>query len=111
MTSETNEADQVQAKLEADIQLAWQGLLAQEAGRLIVWSILEKCHLFETTYTGNAASNFLEGERSIGLKILQDYVLPAGMTKFTKILEEAEEREARIARALEEEDKDETPDT
>lgn len=108
--SEDTKVDEVQARLEADIQLAWEGLLAQEAGRLIVWSILEKCHLFDTTYTGNAASNFLEGERSIGLKLLQEFILPLGIKKFTRILEEAEEREDRIRRALEEEN-DENSDS
>lgn len=96
--------EKIDELLQRDIDIVWGELLRAPAGRLILWSILEKCHLFETTYTGNAASNFLEGERSVGLKILQERVFPLGMDIYTSMLLEAEAREKRLMDAIKAED-------
>jgi hypothetical protein len=75
---------------------AWAGLLSSDEGRLIAWSILDKCHVFSSTYTGNAASNFLEGERNVGLKVLKEHILPLGPQTLATMMEEAEDRFDRL---------------
>lgn len=93
-------AEKVEAALASELRTAWDAQLATEAGRLVIWSILAKCHLFETTYTGNALSNFLEGERSIGLHILADHVMPQGARFFSDMMIENERRMQRLEDAV-----------
>ena len=71
---------------------AWAGLLDTAEGRHIAWSMLDHCHVFSSSYTGNAASNFLEGERSVGLKILRDHILPHGPQVLATMMIEAQDR-------------------
>lgn len=86
-------------QLDREVSTAWAKLLATEEGRLIAWTILDKCHVFSSTYTGNAASNFLEGERNVGLKILQEHVLPFGPHALADMMQEAEDRYTRLQMA------------
>ena len=44
-------------------------LLADDAGRQFVWWLLEQTHVFQTSFTGNSTTFFLEGERNVGLKV------------------------------------------
>lgn len=40
-------------------------------GKRVLWHLLQGCHLFSPTYTGDALSGaFREGERNVGLRIL-----------------------------------------
>jgi len=41
-----------------------------ESGKRIYRHLLERCHVFSTTFTGNSKTFFLEGERNIGLYLL-----------------------------------------
>lgn len=97
---DTDVDDPVAEQLQRDLRAAWGKLLNDEAGRLVVWSILEKCHLYHTTYTGNADTNFREGERSVGLKILQEHIFPLGPEYLLKMQIEFQERVERIGIAL-----------
>jgi len=81
---------------EREIQNAWASLLSTESGRMVAWTILDHCHVFSTTYTGNAASNFLEGERSVGLKILKGQILPNGPHLLADMMVEADDRHDRL---------------
>lgn len=81
---------------EREIQNAWASLLSTESGRMVAWTILDHCHVFSTTYTGNAASNFLEGERSVGLKILKGQILPNGPRLLSDMMVEADDRHDRL---------------
>jgi len=79
-----------------EVQNAWAALLQTDQGRLIAWSILDECHVFSTTYTGNAASAFLEGERSVGLKILKGQIFPNGNHILGEMMDEASARHDRL---------------
>jgi hypothetical protein len=39
-------------------------------GKRVYKHLLERCHVFSTTFTGNSKTFFLEGERNIGLYLL-----------------------------------------
>lgn len=39
-------------------------------GKRVYKHILERCHVFHTTFTGSSKTFFLEGERNIGLYLL-----------------------------------------
>jgi hypothetical protein len=41
-------------------------------GRAWFYNLLESCHIFRCTFTGDAWDNFREGERNIGLVVLAD---------------------------------------
>lgn len=98
--SALNPQDAIEQRLaeliEREIQNAWAALLQTEAGRLIAWSILAECHVFSSTYTGNAASTFLEGERNVGLKILNGQILPNGPHLLAEMMTEADHRYERL---------------
>jgi len=82
--------------MQRETQNAWAALLQTEAGRLIAWSILADCHVFSSTYTGNAAQAFLEGERNVGLKILNGQILPNGPHLLAEMMTEADHRFERL---------------
>lgn len=39
-------------------------------GKKVFADLLSRCHVFQTTFTGNSKTFFLEGERNIGLYLL-----------------------------------------
>lgn len=95
--------EKVREHHEAQVRAAWGKILNDPLGRIAVWSILEKCHIFQTTYTGNADTNFLEGERSVGLKMLQEHIFPLGAEYLAQMMEENAARIAEIEMAIEQE--------
>lgn len=50
--------------------IAW--LLNDVRGRRLYWHWLGNAHIFKTSFTGNSETFFREGERNIGLKMLDD---------------------------------------
>jgi len=82
--------------LEREIHNAWAAFLSTEEGRMVAWTILDKCHVLSTTYTGNASSNFLEGERHVGLRLLKEHVLTLGPRILAQMMEEADDRFDRL---------------
>ena len=50
-----------------------RGIMSVSGGRQWMHEVLLRCHVFSSTYTGEALSAaFMEGERNIGLQILTD---------------------------------------
>lgn len=47
-------------------------ILRTGSGKRYIWWLLETCHMFSSTFTGNSMSAFLEGERNVGLRIFKD---------------------------------------
>lgn len=43
-----------------------------DSGKRFIWYVLSLAGIYQSTYTGNAESHFLEGRRSIGLDVLND---------------------------------------
>lgn len=53
-------------------------VLSTEQGRSYLYTILERCHIFHTSFVpGSPAADvaFREGERNVGLQILNDLML------------------------------------
>lgn len=100
MQDDTDRSDMLAAAtgalVDREIEAAWASMLKTEAGRLIAWSILDKCHVFSSTYTGNAGSNFLEGERAVGLKVLKQHIIPFGPHVLAEMMAEASDRHDRL---------------
>lgn len=57
------------------------------AGKRLIWHLLEQCHVFTSTFTGNSRTYFLEGKRSIGLYLLALMQMsgPEGLAEMQKI--------------------------
>ncbi len=47
-------------------------ILRSPEGKRYMWWMLETCHMFASTFTGNSTGNFMEGERNVGLRIFKD---------------------------------------
>jgi len=45
-------------------------IVSNKRGRRFVWSLLEKAGVFRSSFTGNSATFFNEGQRNIGLAVL-----------------------------------------
>lgn len=99
--TEMSPEEKAQAMLDDEIQLAWRGLVSQEAGRLILWSILDKCGCFAFPHYGNSTDTLMRGRQQIGAELLQDHVFPLGMAFYTDMLLEAEARDQRLQVAAE----------
>ena len=97
-------------KHERELANAWAWLIKQPAGRLVIWSLLDRCHILGSSFTANSAQAFLEGERNIGLVILKEYLLPFDAGVLGDLMREAQDRydhltavaEAEIKREQEE---------
>jgi hypothetical protein len=81
-------------RIKEDEDLAW--LLGDRRGRRIYWRIMSNCRVFNQSRDerGNDYTNFNEGKRSIGLKLLADLtrVKPEA---YTLIIKEAKEDELK----------------
>jgi len=67
-------------------------LMSAVAGRAWLFSLLEACHVFATSHTANALNTaFAEGERNIGLLILND-VMAACPDQYVVMMREANAR-------------------
>lgn len=49
-----------------------QALLKTEHGQRFLWRVIEQCKLFHSSFTGNSATFFNEGMRSIGLWLMDE---------------------------------------
>jgi hypothetical protein len=51
-------------------------LMSSAAGRQYVWDKLSECHIYVTTFNGDALqSAYMEGQRAIGLAMLSDLMI------------------------------------
>lgn len=95
---------------EKDVREAWHSVLSTREGRLVVWSILEECHLFQQTHHGHPLDGLRAGMREVGLRILNERVFPHDTRTFaTMQIEHAElmqriEREAALEAEKEQDD-------
>jgi len=78
-----------------------KGLMSLAAGRAWVLARLESCHIFAPSFSRNALDMaFAEGERNVGLQILND-IMSACPDRYADMMEERNERDAarRASRA------------
>ena len=64
-----DKARKLSAREQRELLTAVRALLTGEAGKLLVWWLLEQSHVFQNSFTGNSTTFFLEGERNVGLKL------------------------------------------
>jgi hypothetical protein len=58
------------ATVDAGNDFKW--LMSNKRGRRIIWRMLEKTGVFRTSFTGDSATFFNEGQRNIGLMLISD---------------------------------------
>ena len=59
----------IKEKDEAD-DLKW--VMSSKRGRRFVWKVLDRAGVYRSSFTGNSATFFNEGQRNIGLMLLAD---------------------------------------
>lgn len=59
-------------------------ILSTEQGKRFVWKLISRCGLFRTSFTGSSQTFFLEGERNIGLYVL-DLIMEADPEAYIKM--------------------------
>jgi len=62
-------------------------VLASESGRRFLWYLMDRAHVFRSSFTGNSETFFREGERSVGLFVLAG-VLDVGPEVFGRMQKE-----------------------
>lgn len=97
------EVDHIRRRMDERLNTYWLKMLDTEAGRAIAFDLLERCHVFRSSYTGNADTNFREGERNVGLHLLNTRILPNGASYLTRIIEEAADRQGELEEAIQRE--------
>lgn len=91
----------IREELDARLDRAWSGMLSTDDGRFIVHDLLTRiCGIYQSTFTGNNHGIHLEGRRSVGLEVLQSYVITHGSSLHGQMMIEADEREKMIAAAI-----------
>lgn len=56
-------------RIEAD-DFRW--LMEDKRGRRIMWRLLEKTRVYQSSFTGNSQTFFLEGTRNVGLMLISE---------------------------------------
>lgn len=101
---EKERAKIIEDVLQSSIDDAWDWLVDDERGRLVLWSILDKCQLFSFPFYGNSQDALHRGRQQVADDILHSYVYSRGMSVYTNMLLEAEARQKTLERAIEEDD-------
>ena len=73
-------------------------LTAEQSGQRFLWWLLEQTHVFQTSFTGNSSTFFLEGERNIGLKCFA-LAMEADPAFMQKLIDYKREKDAALAAA------------
>ena len=69
-------------------------IMSTLAGRQWLWDKLSECHLFITTFNGDALqSAYMEGQRAVGLSMLSDIMI-ACPDQYIQAMRESNERSA-----------------
>jgi hypothetical protein len=69
------------------------GIMSVAPGRSWMLDLLERCHIFQVSFNGNAlASAFAEGERNVGLKLLND-IMSFCPDQYIAMMQERNERD------------------
>lgn len=100
---DTREA-QVREMLDKEIGEAWDWLLNDPKGLLILWSILDRCGLHSFPHYGNQMDTLHKGRQQIGAELLAEYVFPRGVTIYAQMLVDAEHRHQVLQQAIAETD-------
>lgn len=72
--------------------IAW--VLSNPSGRRMLWHYLSHCGIFKTSFTGSSETFYLEGKRSVGLKLLAD-ITECNPDAYLQMMKEAKERELK----------------
>lgn len=67
------EREQAEAAIN-ELRNHFTNVLQSDSGRAVLWWLLSQCKVFSGTMTGNAWSNYNEGQRSIGLMLINEVV-------------------------------------
>jgi hypothetical protein len=52
------------------VEDAQRFVMGDPRGRYYLWTLLESCGIFHTSFTGNSATFFNEGRRDVGLRLM-----------------------------------------
>ena len=74
-------------------------ILDTAAGRRFIWSRLERCRLYESSWDPTVRIHFLEGIRHVGLQLLAD-VAAADESGLLRMMTEAHNRKIQDKRAM-----------
>lgn len=66
---QAEKAAKLDARQQDELINAVQDILRTDHGKLFLWWLLGRTHVFQSSFTGNARTFFLEGERNIGLQL------------------------------------------
>ena len=105
---------ETEQKNQADtLQNVWREMLGTEAGRLILWSILDTCGIAKVgagmfPVLTPDGQNVLLGRQQVGGELLDDFVHDNDRAAYNQMLIEADNRaeRLRIAAGQDEEDED-----
>lgn len=89
--ADKEQVEKASKQLKSEQELAiddLKALLLLPQGKRFIWRQLENCQIFKLSYTGVAEStNFNEGQRNIGLKLLHD-CLKAAPESFVDMMQQ-----------------------
>jgi hypothetical protein len=74
-TEELHERDLTEAQLQRIKKIEeddFRWLMADKRGRRIMWRLLEKTRVYQSSFTGNSQTFFHEGTRNVGLMLISD---------------------------------------
>ena len=89
MSDRQAKTEKRESRIEREKQ-AWEWMMNDPRGRLLISSILDSVQLDETLFNGNSRDAFIEGRRAIGREVLQR-ARGASFPNYLKMLQEQED--------------------
>lgn len=105
--SDLTHLEKAQTLQEKNLMAAWRAMLSHEAGRLVLWSLLDKAGIAKVgagmfMHFGSDQDALLRGRQQLGGEVLDEFVHSNDPVAYFVMLKEADERddELRIAAEL-----------
>ena len=98
--------EKAQELQEKNLLAAWRAMLSHEAGRLVLWSILDKTGIAKVgagmfVHFGSDQDALLRGRQQVGGEILDEFIHTNDPEAYYVMLKEADDRDYELRKAAE----------
>lgn len=88
-----NDQRHLSAQQRKEDERVWAWLMSGPQGRRVVYTLLERCGVYQNSYTGEiAGTSFNEGRRSVGLELMTKVIAASPENYMTMLGEQLDDR-------------------
>jgi len=105
MADTRTKAQRVEDLHARNLSMAWEAMLSHEAGRLVLWSILDRAGVSKVgagmfLHFGGDSDILLKGRQQLGAELLDEFVHANNPEAYYTMLQEADDRDEVMSSAI-----------